>query len=302
MTPPAFDFADQVNLFLDYLIAECGLAKNTIISYRHDLTAFVLFLHEHAVDDAAAVTPEIILDYMISQKERGIGINSVARGLVAVKMFMRFLWAEGVVSEDATSLIDSPKLARYLPEVMTEAEVTVLIAAPDISTPRGMRDRALLELLYANGARVSELTGLKLDALHLDLGYVRYFGKGSKERIVPIGDAAMKALMEYLEKARPILLGSRESQFVFPGRWKESLARKTVWQIVRKHALNAGIGRRISPHTLRHSFATHMLEHGADLRAIQEMLGHADIATTQIYTHVDRSRLKAVHKKYHPRG
>ena len=297
-----FHFPDYVNRFLDYLISECGLAKNTIISYRHDLTGFILYLHEHRVHDAASVTPELVLNYLVAQKERGIHINSVARNLVAIKMFMRFLWAEGIVSEDATSLIDPPKLARHLPAVMTEREVTALLAAPDTSAIKGLRDRALLELLYATGARVSEVVGLGMDGLHLDLGYVRYFGKGSKERIVPVGESAVAAVTEYLEKARPILVGGRESPFVFPGRKADALARKTVWQIVKKCALKAGVGRRLSPHTLRHSFATHMLEHGADLRAIQEMLGHADIAATQIYTHVDHSRLKAVHKKFHPRG
>ena len=301
-TRPAFAFPVQVNEFLDYLISECGLAENTIRAYRHDLTAFVLHLHERRIATLDGITPELILKHLTSLRRRGIHVNSTARALVAVRMFCRFLWAEGKMSRDVTSLMDSPKTIRHLPEVLTEGEVAALLSAPDTSTPRGRRDRAILELFYATGARVSEVAGLTLDALHLDLGYVRCFGKGAKERIVPVGEAAIAAVTEYLEQGRPILLKSARSEFLFPGRFRGALTRKALWEIVKKHARSAGVARRLSPHTLRHSFATHMLEHGADLRAIQEMLGHADIATTQIYTHVDRSRLKKIHRKYHPRG
>ena len=302
--PSSARFTELANRFLDYLASECGLAENTVKAYRQDLTAFALFLHDRGCEqDIRAVTPDVILDHMVALKERGIHINSIARALAAIKMFFRFLWTEGEMAEEITSLLDSPRMVRHLPDVMTEEEVTALLAAPDCSTPIGLRDRAILELLYATGARVSEVTGLTLDALHFDLGYVRCFGKGSKERIVPLGESAIAAVNEYVERARPILLGkNRTSEFLFPGRSSGALTRKTVWQIVKKCTLLAGVGRRVSPHTLRHSFATHMLQHGADLRAIQEMLGHADIATTQIYTHVDHSRLKAIHKRFHPRG
>ena len=298
-----FPFPDRVSEFLDYLVSECGLAENTIRSYRHDLTGFVLYLHEHGIGDLAEITPELIVNYITVLKRRNIQINSISRALVAIKMFLRFLWAEGHIGEDMTALMDAPQMIRRLPEVLTEGEVDRLLATPDGSTVKGSRDRALLELLYATGARVSEVAGMTLDALHLDLGYVRCLGKGSKERIVPVGDAAIAAITEYLEKARPLLPHAAESNFLFPGKsGSHGMARKSLWEIVKKYVLLAGIARKVSPHTLRHSFATHLLEHGADLRAIQEMLGHADIATTQVYTHVDRSRLKKIHKRFHPRG
>ena len=296
---------EPVNAYLDYLAAECGLAANTISAYRQDLTQFVLYLADSGQMDLASVKPDTILEYMIARKKEGpnrLGINSIARALVAIKTFFRFLWAEGRIPEEITSLMDSPKMVRHLPEVMTEREVSDLLAAPDTSTPMGLRDRAMLELLYATGARVSEVTNLTMDALHFDLGYVRCFGKGSKERIVPVGESAVQAVNEYIEQARAHFLKAQASNYLFPSRGGGPLTRKSAWERVKKCALLAGVARRISPHTLRHSFATHMLEHGADLRAIQEMLGHASITTTQLYTHVDRSRLKAVHHKFHPRA
>jgi integrase/recombinase XerD len=299
---PLAGLSGPINAFLDFLVSECGLAPNTIAAYRNDLTRFALYLDERGMRTLDSASADDVLDHLLKAKEEGLSINSAARALVAIRMLFRFLASEGMIAEDVTSLTESPKLARYLPEVMTETEVTALLAAPDASTPAGLRDRALLELLYATGARVSEAVTMKLDALHLDLGYVRCFGKGSKERIVPVGDAAASALDDYLERGRPALLKGRDSPYLFPGRGDTHLSRKAAWEIVRRTALKAGVGRHISPHTLRHSFATHMLEHGADLRAIQEMLGHADIATTQRYTHVDRSRLKAIHRKFHPRG
>jgi integrase/recombinase XerD len=293
----------EVNQFLDYLTTECGLSQNTIQAYRHDLTAFVLDLHEHGYAKFQSVTADTVLAHMARLRKRGLQAVSVARALVTIRMLFRFLWTEGMISENATSLLESPKFARRLPEVMTEREVTALLAAPDAGQISGIRDRAILELLYATGARVSEVCRMRLDSLHLDLGFVRCLGKGSKERIVPLGDRATAAIREYLADARPVLLRGREVEWLFPARKKSGpLTRKAIWQILKKAALKAGIGRRISPHTLRHSFATHLLEHGADLRAVQEMLGHADIATTQLYTHVDRSRLKAVHRKFHPRA
>ena len=291
-----------IRTFLDYLSAECGLSANTISAYRSDLTTFALYLHQKHNPPIESVTPDIILEHMSEQKERGLSGNSVSRALVAVRMFFRFLWAEGHIPEDTTSLIDSPRLARYLPEVMTEREVTALLAAPDTSTPRGVRDQAILELLYATGARVSEIAGMKLDALHLDLGYVRCFGKGSKERIVPVSASAAATVEDYLAASRRVLLKGKESPYLFPGTRGGPLTRQTIWRLVRKYALQAGVGRPISPHALRHSFATHLLEHGADLRAIQEMLGHASIITTQQYTHVDRSRLGSAHRRFHPRA
>ncbi len=294
-------FIGYVNRFLDYLVSECGLAKNTVDSYRLDLTQFVLYLDERKIGTLEAITPDTILMFMARERNRGRHINSVARSLVAVRMLFRFLWAEGIVKENVTSALDAPKLAKYLPEVMTEGEVQALLATPDASTARGARARAVLELLYATGARVSEVCAMRLDALHLDLGYVRCFGKGSKERVVPVGREAARAIEDYLATARGEFLRGRESPYLFPS-GRGHLSRSGVWSLVRESCLKAGIARRVSPHTLRHSFATHLLEHGADLRAVQEMLGHANIATTQIYTHVDRTRLKAIHKQFHPRA
>jgi len=296
------EFIGYANRFLDYLASECGLAANTIISYRHDLTTFALYLHDTDCSDLSSVTPKVILDHMACLRECGIGANSIARALVAIKMFFRFLWSEGITPTEITSLMESPRLVAHLPEVMTEAEVEALLAQPDTKTLTGLRDKAMLEMLYATGARASEVVGLTLDALHFNVGYIRCFGKGSKERIVPVAQSAISAVNEYLESARPLLLKGRTSEFLFPGKTGGALARQSVWRIVKKRVREAGIGRRVSPHTLRHSFATHMLQHGADLRAIQEMLGHADIATTQVYTHVDHSRLKAIHEKFHPRA
>jgi integrase/recombinase XerD len=301
--PEAGEMTGQVSQFLDYLASECGLSQNTLQAYRHDLTAFVLNLHENRCTSFRSVTADTVLAHMVRLKEKGLHTNSVARALVTIRMLFRFLWAEGKIPENATSLLESPKLAKHLPEVMTEREVAALLAAPDTGRISGLRDRAILELLYATGARVSEVSRMTLDSLHLDLGYVRCLGKGSKERIVPVGDQAAAAIREYLAGARPVLLRGRNVEWLFPGGTKSGpLTRKAIWQILKKTALKAGVGRRISPHTLRHSFATHLLEHGADLRAVQEMLGHADIATTQLYTHVDRSRLKAIHRKFHPRA
>jgi len=201
-----FLLPERVNEFLDYLASECGLADNTIRAYRHDLTGFVLHLHDVGAHRADAITPDVIVEHLARLRRRGNHVNSIARALVAVKMFCRFLWAEGKLRKDVTAPIESPRLVRYLPEALTEGEVTALLDAPDASTPRGARDRAIVELLYATGARASEVAGLKLDMLHLDLGYVRCIGKGSKERIVPLGEEAALAVAEYVERARPRLL------------------------------------------------------------------------------------------------
>jgi len=304
--PPPTSHIDRlirrVNEFLDYLSAECGLADNTVRAYRNDLTAFVLHLHDTGRTDLETVSPEAVIQHLLALKERGLAINTVARALVALRMFFRFLTSEGRLEKDPTGTLHGPRLTRYLPEIMTEPEVTALLAAPDPTTIKGIRDRAILQLLYASGARAAEVAGLTLDAIHPDLGYVRLLGKGSKERIVPISDSAIEALQEYIHTARPVFLKGKESNRVFIGLRGGNVTRQTLWRLVRQYALKAGIPRRISPHTLRHSFATHLLEHGADLRAIQEMLGHASILTTERYTHVDRSRLKAVHHKFHPRA
>jgi integrase/recombinase XerD len=296
----------QANDFLDYLAGECGLAANTVAAYRRDLTGFIVYVCERGIPALKDVTGETILDHLIARKEEGLAVNSIARALVAIKMLYRFLCAEGRLADDPTSTLDGPRLTQYLPVILTEEETTRLIHAPDAATPRGFRDHVMLQLMYATGARVSEVANMRMKDLHLDLGFVSYFGKGGKERIVPLSDTTIDAMWEYLTACRPVLLKGRESDCVFPsprpGRKDRPLSRDAIWALVKKYALRADIAKAVSPHTLRHSFATHLLEHGADLRAIQEMLGHASILTTERYTHVDRARLKAQHQRFHPRA
>ena len=300
--PPPGEIADRVESYLDYLDVEYGASRHTLAAYRSDLAQFQLFLHERGVERLDLITPEYVLEFLRSQKEAGIHVNTLARRLVAIRMLFRFLWTEGVVSKDVTADLQSPKLWRYLPDTLTEQDVEDLLDAPDRTTLLGIRDRALLEVFYATGARVSEVAELTLGLVKLDYGYLIVFGKRRKERLVPIGEVAKAALGHYLERARMEILGPRPSDYVFVSRRAPRLSRSGIWSLVRKYALKAAIAKRVSPHTLRHSFATHMLAHGADLRSVQTLLGHASIATTQIYTHVDASRLKRAHRQFHPRG
>jgi len=287
---------------LDYLTVECGLADNTLKAYAHDLRAFRAHLEASGLSDLAAVDAETVVDYLMNQKDRGLRVASIARALVAIRMFFRYLWAEGLIAQDPVSLVDTPRLARRLPEVLTTAEVSRLLEAPRPDTPLGIRDRAILELLCETGARVSEVCDLTLDSVNLDYGFARCLGKGGKERLVPLGRSAIGAVECYLAHARPRLVKDRDVPYLIVSRTGRRLGRGNLWNVVRKHARRAGLRERVYPHILRHSFATHMIEHGADLRAVQEMLGHVSIATTQIYTHTDPRRLRAIHKRYHPRG
>jgi integrase/recombinase XerD len=300
--PAGDDLRPLVSAFLDYLTVECGLSDHTVAAYRNDLLKLLEYLEERRVACLDLMTADRAVGFLIHRKEQGAHVNTIARNLVAVKMFFRFLWTEGRAPRDVTSALQSPKLWRSLPDVLSEQEVAELLAAPDGDTPLGARDRAVLEMLYATGARVSEVARMTLDALNLDLGFARCFGKGRKERLTPLGEPAARALREYLVEVRPVMLRRRESPYVFVSPRSGRLTRETIWRLVRKYAKAAGIAKPVSPHTLRHSFATHMLEHGADLRAVQELLGHANVATTELYTHVDRSRLKRVHRQFHPRG
>jgi len=292
---------DWIERFLNYLDVECGLAANTLAAYRRDLEAFEQYLTSKGRSKLADVSTTDIVDHMMSQKDRGLASSSISRALVAIKVFYRFLYREGLIQKDLTSVLDSPKLWQRLPSVLSVSEVKSLLKAPD-RKPLGIRDRAILEVFYATGARVSEVANLKVDSINFEFGYLRCLGKGSKERIVPIGRQALDATERYLRDVRGKLVGNRPTQELFVSRLGGSLYRESIWRIVKKYAFKAGIRKKISPHTLRHSFATHLLEGGADLRAVQEMLGHADISTTQLYTHVDRERLKSVHKTFHPRG
>jgi integrase/recombinase XerD len=286
--------------YLDYLAAERGLSANTIDSYRRDLRILERELgprrrlEEARRDDLIRVLKRMRIE---ARSPR-----SVARWLVAVRGFLRYLEAEGVVEQNSAAHLDFPRSWRSLPAVLSYREVEALVEAPDRATTLGVRDAAMIEVLYSTGLRVSELVGLRLGGLHLDAGYLRSMGKGSKERVVPLGAEASGALTRYLEKGRPELVGKRPGDVVFVNRRGGALTRQGFWKILKAHGRRAGIGKPLSPHTVRHSFATHLLEHGADLRSVQLMLGHADISTTQIYTHVNRERLKRLYDNFHPRA
>ena len=289
-----------IEQFLDYLTVERGLAKNTIESYRRDLLKYQEYLkRKGAVVEKIARSD--IQNFLLYIKDKGLSSSSIARNLVAIKVFYRFLVREGFIKDDPASVLDSPKLWKRLPDVLSIDEIQGLMDAPDLSNWMGIRDKAVLELMYATGMRVSEVADLRMDGLNLDLGFVRCKGKGQKERIVPIGRTASKALAFYLEKVRPPLLKGKVSQHVFITRLGMRMSRQSFWKMIKKYVAAANIKKKITPHTLRHSFATHLLERGADLRVVQELLGHANIATTQIYTHINKDRLKSIHAKYHPR-
>ena len=289
----------SLRAFLTYLTTECGLSANTVNSYRRDVSRFLRFIEP---SDPCEIDTERVERFLQLEKKRGLEVSSVARALVAVRMFYRFLAGEGLASDAAVATIEAPKIWKKLPDFLTVQEVARLLDEPKGRSVYAVRDRAILEAFYAAGARVAEVARLKVQDLKLDLGLVLLFGKGSKERVVPLGRPAVKAIEDYLRHARPKLAKPASDDTLFIGARGEQLSRIHIWRIVKKYAGLAGIRKNVHPHTLRHSFATHLLEGGADLRTVQEMLGHASISTTQIYTHVDRNRLKAVHRKFHPRG
>ena len=288
--------ADQ---FINHLRVERGLSKNTIEAYSRDLRRFLQFLEQKDLSPLR-VTQDHVTAYMASL-EGSLSIRSAARNLSALKMFFRFLVSDERIEQSPVRLLNTPKIPHKLPEVLTHEEVDMLLSKPDSSNPRGQRDKAMLECLYATGLRVSELIGLGTTGVNLEAGFVRTLGKGSKERMVPMGARALEALKEYLEDGRIRFLKGRSSGFLFLNTRGNPLTRQGFWKIIKQYGLAAGINKRITPHSLRHSFATHLLEFGADLRSVQIMLGHADISTTQIYTHVTRERLKQIHEKHHPR-
>lgn len=295
-------FITYQDLFIHYLAAERRLAENTIQAYRYDLEAFFCYLAKRGVDDPAAVKTADIRSYIAMRRRRGISTRSNARALSMLRAFFRFLLNEKIITELPTSLIDLPKLGRSLPKVLSVAEVDRLLAGAGDTGPLAQRNSTMLHLLYATGLRVSELVKLPMAALDLNAGYLRVLGKGSKERLVPFGEEAGERVRAYVAMARPAQLKGRLSDFMFVTARGTAMTRLRFWQIVQETALAAGIDKKISPHVLRHSFATHLLEHGADLRSVQMMLGHSDIATTQIYIHVNSGRLKDLHRKFHPRG
>lgn len=292
---------ELIEVFLSYLSVERGLSNNTLLSYKRDLARFFGYLKKRRIVSAERVTRQLISSFMLSEKERGLSANSVSRELACIKSFFKFLLRERKIKEDITSVIESPRLWKKLPSTLNLDEVEMLLKAPNVRDLMGARDKASLELMYATGMRVSELISLKMNDLNMDVGFVKCFGKGGKERIVPFGKKAKESIIRYLEKSRPFFLKKKVSNFLFLTRLGKPMSRQTFWKTIKRYAALAGIKKEIMPHSLRHSFATHILERGADLRVVQEMLGHADISTTQIYTHVSKDRLKSIHHKYHPR-
>ena len=292
---------ELIDTFLNYLSVERGLSNNTIISYREDLNTYLDFIEKSNIDVLSKISKDNITNFMFAQKDKGIGVNSVARRLAAIRMFHRFLTRERILKSDPSTLIESPKLWKRIPETLSLNEVEVLIAQPNVRNVQGIRDKAILETLYATGMRVSEAVNLRKDNVNLDIGFLRCIGKGSKERVIPVGKKAIVSIQRYLEVSRPKLLKNKESEFLFVSRFGKKISRQSFWKIIKKHAQAARIKKPIKPHILRHSFATHLLEHGADLRSVQEMLGHSNISTTQIYTHINKDRLKSIHKQFHPR-
>jgi len=294
---------ELIDEFINYLSVERGLSQNTQTSYKRDLNKYISYLKSKGINSMQTTTRKQITDFIMNLKDNGLSANSISRNLAAIKSFHRFLVIERYIKDDVTSVMDSPKLWKKLPEVLNLEEVERLLSKPNLRDWLGIRDKAALELMYATGMRVSELVDLKLDNVNLDVGFIKCKGKGQKERIIPVGRKAITAIERYLNKIRPKLVKKKENvQHLFLTRLGRKMSRQTFWKIIKKYLKRAKIKKEVSPHTLRHSFATHLLERGADLRVVQELLGHANISTTQIYTHINKERLKSIHKKYHPRG
>lgn len=292
----------ELDRFCDALWLEDGLAPRSLESYRRDLNQFFAWLAQKNVAPHQARRGDIELFLAHRTFDEDIAARSLARQLTAIKRYHRWLLRENRRGDDPSLTIDAPRMPKPLPKTLSESDVEALINAPDVSTPLGLRDRAMLEALYAAGFRVSELVGLPLAAVSLSDGVVRVMGKGSKERLVPLGEDAQEWIKRYTEESRPILLKGRGSEALFVTERGGPMTRQMFWYLIKRHAASAGIKSSLSPHTLRHAFATHLLNHGADLRVVQMLLGHADIATTQIYTHVAKERLKTLHAQHHPRG
>lgn len=290
---------DLIDTFLDALWMERGLSANTLQAYRSDLRHFLLW-HNSRGGRFGTTTAADIQAFLAAQGGRSV--RTVARRLSTLRRLFQFLLRTGRMPIDPTAVVESPRLGRSLPKSLTEGEVEALLQAPDLQTDAGIRNRAMLELLYATGLRVSELVGLRMDQINLRQGVVRVLGKGDKERLVPLGEEAVSWLERYLSAARSALLHHQPSATLFPGNRGTPLTRQAFWHAIKRHARKAGMSGNITPHVLRHAFATHLLNHGADLRVVQMLLGHADISTTQIYTHVARERLKKLHAEHHPRG
>jgi len=290
-----------VDRFLDAIWMERGLSENTLDAYRADLLALDQRLKGRDVEIVRASKADL-LEYISWRVEGGAKPRSTARQLSSFRRFYRYLLREGVITEDPTADIAMPKIGRALPQSLTEDEVDALLAAPNVSEPLGNRDRAMLELLYATGVRVSELINLKLSQMNLNQGVIRIVGKGDRERLIPLGDEAQDWLRDFIDGARIEILLERQTDYLFPTRRGDRMTRQAFWHIIKRYGKKAGVRKKLSPHTVRHAFATHLLNNGADLRVVQLLLGHSDVSTTQIYTHVARERMKDLHSQHHPRG
>ncbi len=287
--------------FLDYLTVEAGLSDNTVLAYGRDLREFLKFCRDNGVRKMEGLKPRVVQKYLCEMAGGPKSETSAKRALVAIRMFLRYARLTGLIEDDGTEVLETPKTWQRLPSVCNKQQVLKLLEAPSPEEPFYLRDRAMLELLYATGVRASELAGLRTTDLNLDIGYLRCFGKGNKERIIPVGKMAIAATVDYLRDLRPALLRPQSDAFVLLSRTGRPLSRIEIWRLVKKYAVRAGMPRNVTVHTLRHCFATHLLSGGADLRSVQEMLGHVDIGTTQVYTHVDHERLRRIHKQFHPR-
>ncbi len=292
---------EVIDRFLDAIWMERGLSENTLGAYRADLLALNQRLSDQGQELVSAAKSDI-LDYVSWRVEGGAKPRSTARQLSSFRRFFRYMLREGVISEDPTAQIAMPKIGRSLPQSLTEEEVDSLLSAPTVSEPLGHRDRAMLELLYATGVRVSELINLKMSQLNLNQGVLRIIGKGDRERLIPLGDEAQDWLRDFIDGPRMEILLERQSEYLFPTRRGDRMTRQAFWHIIKRYAKKAGVHKKLSPHTVRHAFATHLLNNGADLRVVQLLLGHSDVSTTQIYTHVARERMKELHAQHHPRG
>jgi integrase/recombinase XerD len=290
-----------IDHFLDAVWMERGLSPNTLAAYRADLTALERWLEEHEVNLSSAHRGDI-LSFMAWRVQAGARPRSTARQLSSFRRFYRHLVREGSLREDPTAQIAMPKVGRSLPRSLTEEEVEALLAAPTVSDPLGHRDRTMLEVLYATGLRVTELVNLSLAQVNLNQGVLRIVGKGDRERLIPLGEEAVQWVQQFLQGPRVEILLERQTDYLFPTRRGDRMTRQAFWHIIKRYARKAGVQKELSPHTLRHAFATHLLNHGADLRVVQMLLGHSDLSTTQIYTHVARERLKDLHSQHHPRG
>ncbi len=294
---------NQIEDFLQFISIEKGLSENTALSYRRDLEKYTRYLMKvEQLTSLKDVTQTVIMNYLYYLKEKGRATTTIARTTASIRSFHRFLIRERITIDDPSIHIETPKQERRLPKVLTTEEVEVLLKVPKTNSAFDIRNKAMLELLYATGIRVSELCTLKITDIHLEMGFIRCFGKGNKERVIPVGKLATEALEKYMNKSRAELMKTKKHDFLFVNHHGEGLSRQGFWKILKKISKEAMIEKELTPHTLRHSFATHLLENGADITAIQEMLGHADISTTQIYKHVTKIRLKEVYANFHPRA